>query len=303
VSRKIGILEFKDNDFISSVARGLADLDVEFIRQGELAHPSPSPYRVVIDRVSFADPFLREVMRYWSLTGAYVINNPFFTQIANKLSDILCYDRLGIPHPKTVMLPRVNLIEDVREMVAEPDWARISAEMSFPCILKPVDGYAWQDVFRADNLEELRSLYENLKGRRVLLLQELIEWREYYRAFCVNRSEVLLVRWNPKPLDMGVYTCSDLRGIEDVAEFITKKTAELNALVGLDFNSIEWCITADRKPYIIDSYNDVPDVQKEKIPSPCFDWIVDRFCACVRQKLASNQTNGPINIECPWDPA
>jgi hypothetical protein len=294
---KIGILEFKDNDFISNVVGSLPDIPVEYIRLGEITHPSPSPYRVVIDRVSFADPFLREVMRYWSLTGTYVINNPFYTLTSDKLSDILCYDALGIPYPRTMLLPRVNLTEDVRELVKEPDWGRIGAEFPFPCILKPVDGYAWQDVTRADNLQELKNLYENFKGRRLLILQEYIPWSDYYRAFCINKSDVLLVQWTPKPYDMGEYACADPNAVSDVADFISRKTAELNALIGLDFNAVEWCITRDRKVYMIDSYNDVPDVRKEKLPPDCFDWIVRRFSACVRQKLTSGERNGPINLD------
>ena len=47
---------------------------------------------MIVDRVSFCDPFLRQLMRYWSLGGAYVLNNPFFTQIFDKLSELLVYD-------------------------------------------------------------------------------------------------------------------------------------------------------------------------------------------------------------------
>ncbi len=298
VAAEVGFLEFKDNDFITGVAGRLQGIETEYIRLGELSHPSPSPYRVVVDRVSFADPFLREVMRYWSLTGTYVINNPFFTLNADKLSDILCYDRLGIPHPRTTLLPKINLNEDVREMVAEPDWIRIASTFKFPCILKPVDGYAWQDVVRADTLEELKGLYENLKGRRLLILQELMEWTAYYRAFCVDRTDVLLMKWTPKPFDMGEYACIEPDCGRETAAFITSKTAELNAFIGLDFNSVEWCVTRDGAPHIIDSYNDVPDVRKEKIPAPCYEWIVERFAACVRRKLSSHETNGPVSISC-----
>ena len=233
-------------------------------------------------------------MRYWSLTGTYVLNNPSFTFTADKLTDVLCWDRLEIPHPRTMLLPRTNLMEDMREMVGEPDWERIGSEFSFPCILKPVDGYAWQDVFKADNFEELKSLYDNLKWRRVLLLQEYVDWREYFRAFCVNRRDVLVVKWRPRPFDMGEYSYADAAGIEAQIEFMARKTAELNALLGLDFNSVEWCIAADGIPRIIDSYNDVPDVRKEKIPPSCYTWIVDRFAACVREKLAAGQPNDPI---------
>jgi len=42
---------------------------------------------------------------------------------------------------------------------------------------------------------------------------------------------------------------------------------------------------------VIDSHNDVPDVRREKLPPPCYDWIVERFCACVREKLASGEHN------------
>jgi hypothetical protein len=291
---KIGVLEYRDNDFIEAVVRSLPGIEVEHIRLGEIVHPSPSPYPLVIDRVSFCDPYLREVMRYWSLNGAYVINNPFYTLTANKLSDLVCCQRLGIPTPRTILLPRINQGEDLREMVVEPDWERITREIPFPCILKPVDGYAWQDVFTAHTLEELRSLYDSLKGRRVLVLQELVRWSEYYRAFCIGATDVMTVRWNPKPFDMGEYSLADPRGMADVAGFIAEKTAALNRVLGLDFNSVEWCITPERTAYIIDAYNDVPDVRSARLPAESFQWIVERFSACVRQRLGSGARNSPV---------
>jgi hypothetical protein len=80
---------------------------------------------------------------------------------------------------------------------------------------------------------------------------------------------------------------TNLEAIADLEGFIAEKTVELNAALGLDFNSVEWCVTADRKALIIDSNNDVPDVRKEKIPPESYDWIVDRFSACVRETLGS----------------
>jgi len=288
---RVGILEFRDNEFARSVAAGLSDLEPEFIRAGALRMPSPSPYRLIIDRVSFCDPFLRELMRCWSLGGAYVLNDPFYTLTSDKLSDLLVCDRLSIPRPRTVLLPRQNDAEDVREMVAEPDWEAVAAEVSFPCILKPVDGYAWQDVFRIESPAELQARYLALKSKRTLIVQELVQYVEYYRAFCVGGRDVLLTAWTPRPLDAGVYAPVDRVAVGEAEAFIEAKTAELNAGLGLDFNSVEWCVTKDRLPVIIDSYNDVPDVRKEKLPGPCYEWIVDRFCACVRGKLASGERN------------
>jgi hypothetical protein len=76
-----------------------------------------------------------------------------------------------------------------------------------------------------------------------------------------------------------------------VLEIIQEKTVTLNAALGLDFNAVEWCLAADGTPTIIDSYNDVPDVRPEKLPTDCYNWVVDRFCACIREKLASGETN------------
>ena len=68
---------------------------------------------------------------------------------------------------------------------------------------------------------------------------------------------------------IGASTLSPARaswaGAED---HIMQKTADLNAALGLDFNAVEWCITKDGTPVIIDSYNDVPDVRREKLPPP-----------------------------------
>jgi hypothetical protein len=111
---------------------------------------------------------------------------------------------------------------------------------------------------------------------------------------------VRVMAWTPRPFDAGEYAEADRDALGEAGAFIEAKTAQLNAELGLDFNSVEWCLTKDRLPVIIDSYNDVPDVRKEKLPGPCYDWIVDRFCACVRGKLASGERNrGAALIDRP----
>ena len=300
---KVGILEFQDNTFIREVASRLSDLAPQFIRQGELAHPQPSPYRVIIDRVSFCDPYLRTIVRYWSRAGAYVINDPFFTHTTDKLSELLLYDSLGIYHPRTVVLPRINHVEDVKELVAPPDWKQVEERVGFPCILKPVDGYGWQDVFRVETPLALRSLYESLADSRVLIAQELIEHVDYVRAFCLESRDVFLVRWTPRPFDMAEYSLLGSDELKDVRDDVIRKTVALTEAQGLDFNAVEWSITKDRSPVVIDSYNDVPDVRPEKLPAPCYEWVVDRFCACVRNKLASGQMNALMGSRGPSYPA
>ncbi len=167
----------------------------------------------------------------------------------------------------------------------------IEEMVGFPCILKPVDGYAWQDVFKVPDLPTLRGLYDSLKDRRTMIVQQLIRYVGYYRAFCVNARDVLIVRWSPQPFDLGEYAMPGPGELGMAEDHIRRKTIDLNAALGLDFNAVEWCITKDGTPVIIDSYNDVPDVRREKLPPAAYDWVVDRFCACLREKMAGGESN------------
>jgi hypothetical protein len=288
---EIGFLEFQDNEFIRSVAAGLADLSCGYLRAGTLRHPSPPPCRLLVDRLSFCDPFLRSLACYWSRAGVYVLNNPFFTAVFDKLSELLVYDQLAIAHPRTLLLPRRNPVEDMAEITTGPDWEAIASEVGFPCILKPVDGYAWQDVSKAEDLAALKGLYGRLDASRTLIVQQHISYVRYYRAFCVDRREVMVVRWTPKPLDQGAYAMIGADEPRAALAEIEEKTVALNRALGLDFNTVEWCLTAEGMPVVIDSYNDVPDVRSEKLPPSCYGWIVDRFCACIRGRLGSGERN------------
>jgi hypothetical protein len=230
-------------------------------------------------------------VRYWSLGGAYVLNTPFFGSVWDKLSELHLCDRLGILHPQTVLLPGSNPGEDVREIVAEPEWDRVADAVGFPCVIKPVDGYAWDDVFTVESLEALRGTYDGLKARRTLIAQRLVVYEAYYRVFTVGARDALVVRWKPLPYDMGEYSMPGPGELGAVGGHIVAKTLELNAALGLDFNAVEWCVTADGAPCLIDAHNDVPAVRADKLPPACYEWIVDRFSACVREKCVGGGRN------------
>jgi hypothetical protein len=204
---------------------------------------------------------------------------------------MLLYDAHSIAHPRTILLPSRNGAEDVTEMVTQPNWQMIEEMIGFPCILKPVDGYAWQDVFKVPDCATLRGLYDSLKARRTLIVQQLMMFVGYYRAFCVRARDVLIVRWTPKPFDQGEYAIPGPNELGDAEAHIRQKTIDLNEAYGLDFNAVEWCLTKDGTPVIIDSYNDVPDVRREKLPAAAFSWVVDRFCACVKERLSDCESN------------
>jgi glutathione synthase/RimK-type ligase-like ATP-grasp enzyme len=66
-------------------------------------------YAVVIDRISQDVPFYRTWLKNAALTGAAVINNPFWWSADDKYFNNCLMTQIGVPVPKTVILPSYEL--------------------------------------------------------------------------------------------------------------------------------------------------------------------------------------------------
>jgi hypothetical protein len=288
---KVGILELREYQFINDVAKKLDDLGVEFINIAELDMDVHSKYRVIIDRLSFQEPYLRQMLMLASLNGTYVLNNPFSSTINNKVSIHKVAESIGIKQPKTLVLPRMTGEWELGELVKDPSWPDIKKKIEFPCILKPFDGFAWENVYEIASFRELDNMYNALKERHIMLLQEKIEYTEFFRVFCVNKKDVLIAKWVPKPMGLGQYMQPDPKTVSKFGEKITELTIKLNRLIDFDFNAVEWCIDDGGELFVIDAMNEVPDVDKKFMPEEYYWWIVDKFCACVRDKMSPEESN------------
>src|SRR4030042_3512930 len=167
----------------------------------------------------------------------------------------------------------------------------MTEELGLPFILKPFNGYAWQDVYVISSLEELNAIYPELSRRRILMAQQLIRFRDYFRVFCFDKKNVLFIRWIPKPLAMGQYLNCDLTEMKDTADRLADLTIQLNRALDLDVNVTEWCVDEDGRWWVIDAYNEVPDVVPEALPPDYYWWFVDMFSASIKDTLESNQKN------------
>jgi hypothetical protein len=289
---KVGILELRDDPFIIDVVSRLGDLPIEFLSFAEQTIPiTTGEYGVIVDRLSFRFPFLQEVAKNLSMGGSYVINNPFAASASNKLVDELIFQLLEIPSPNCVVLPGPELKEELGGMVVEPSWGRIADEVGLPCVFKPVDGYGWDDVYVANTLEELKECYASHGAGKVWLVQRKINYKYYYRVFCIDQKDVLFIRWIPKPFAMGEYLYSDLQEINDIKGKLTEQTIRMNSCLDMDVNVVEWCIDEQGQPWVIDAFNEVPDINKNCIPADYYWWIVDRFVTCIKDKLTSDKRN------------
>jgi hypothetical protein len=291
---KVGILESKSDIFTNDVISYLSGVETEFLYFRQQRAPISGDYRVIVDRASFCHTYLKETMKNLALSGTYVINNPFAATATNKLLDIGIAHTLGISFPKTFVLAGANLSNETEEWIGEPMWEEIIDEIGLPCILKPFDGYAWTNVHVINSIEELKSIYCSISPSQVMLVQKLIRYEDYYRAFCFNKKDVLFLKWIPKPSSMGQYLYSDLKPIENMIDKLIKFTIDLNTCLDLDVNAVEWCIDENGHPWVIDAFNEVPEINKEALPEPYYKWIVEKFADCIEDKLDSDERNRTV---------
>ncbi|MBI4596277.1 MAG: hypothetical protein HY730_07885, partial [Candidatus Tectomicrobia bacterium] len=209
----------------------------------------------------------------------------------NKLVELKICSTLGIPFPKTVVLPDITAQESLGEIIEDIDWQKTIQEVGLPCIIKPYDGSAWEHVYRASSEEELKAAYENVKHRHVVLVQEIIQFQDYFRVFCIGKKDVLFIKWIPRPQAMGQYLVFDSESLGANRDYIARKTIELNEYLDLDVNAVEWCINQEGKAWLIEAYNEVPDIDKRSIPLPYYDWLVDKFADLVLDKYDSTERN------------
>jgi hypothetical protein len=166
---KVGLLVGREWSFppafIDELARRDTGVTAEYIKLGGTAMDEPCPYAVIIDRISHEVPYYRSYLKFAVLQGATVINNPFMWTADDKFFGATLATRLGIAHPRTVVLPNRAYVpgikhdESLRNLVFPLDWQAIASYVGMPCVLKDAHGGGWKDVYVCRSLDELIHHY------------------------------------------------------------------------------------------------------------------------------------------------
>ena len=133
--------------------------------------------------------------------GAAVINNPFWWSADEKFFNNCLMTQIGIPVPKTAILPSFELPTDTTHdsftNLAYPlDWEEIFAYVGFPAYMKPFAGGGWKNVYRLNNAEEFYQKHTET-GQLVMMLQQEIVFEEYYRCYCIGNKHVRIMPYEP----------------------------------------------------------------------------------------------------------
>ncbi len=280
--KRIGVLFGKErsfpNAFVERVnSKNIEGVTAEPVLIAQALQGVPSGYAVIIDRISQDVPFYRTWLKNAALTGTYVINNPFWWSADDKYFNNCLMTRLGVPVPKTAIIPSNQLPDDTSpesfsNLTYPLNWEAIFNEVGFPAYMKPFAGGGWKSVYRLENADEFFEKHKET-GQLVMMLQEEIVFEEYYRCYCVGQKHVRIMPYEPRNPHHLRYQASFTPTAEKL-EQMTEIVLKINKALGYDLNTVELALR-DGVPYAIDFCNPAPDADIVSVGPENFEWIVE----------------------------
>jgi glutathione synthase/RimK-type ligase-like ATP-grasp enzyme len=280
--QKIGILFGQERSFPEALIQRINQLSqdqvlAEPVRIDKVIQGEGTGYAVILDRISHEVPFYRAYLKNAALTGTAVINNPFWVSADEKFFNNCLATRIGVPVPKTVILPSRDLPPDTSNdsftNLAYPlDWDGIFDYVGFPAYMKPFAGGGWKNVYRLGNRDEFFHSHQETK-QLVMMLQEEIVFEEYYRCYCVGAKYVRVMPYEPRNPAHLRYQ-SDFQPTPERLRQMEEIVLRLNRYLGYDFNTVELAVRGG-VPYAIDFCNPAPDADARSVGPENFEWVVE----------------------------
>ena len=301
--KRIGLLHGKESTFPPALIerindRRVAGITAEPVRIDKLLQGEPSGYAVIIDRISQDVPFYRAYLKNAALNGTAVINNPFWWSADEKFFNNCLATKIGVPVPKTVLLPSNQhppdcSEESFRNLAYPLDWEAIFDYVGFPAYFKPHAGGGWKHVYKVRDQDEFFQRYAET-GQLVMMLQEEIEFEEYFRCYVLDRREVLIMPYEPRHPHHLRYVVDRPPAGADLLAQIEDHALQLNRALGYDFNTVEFAVR-DGVPYAIDFCNPAPDADRHSVGEKNFTWVVEH-AAQMAIRRAQAQVDGENNL-------
>jgi glutathione synthase/RimK-type ligase-like ATP-grasp enzyme len=302
MTKKIGILHGKERSFPEAFVKRINDkkikgITAEPVKIDKVIQGEASDYAVIVDRISQDVPFYRAFLKNAAISGTAVINNPFWWSADEKFFNNALATKIGVPVPKTVILPSRDLPDDTSDAsfsnLAYPlDWDGIFKYVGFPAYMKPFAGGGWKNVYRLDNMEEFFKTHAET-GQLVMLLQEEIIFEEYYRCYCIGRKHVRIMPYEPRNPHHLRYVANH-RPSAKLLKTMEEIVLKINNYLGYDFNTVELAIR-DGVPYAIDFCNPAPDADLKSVGEENFEWVVEH-AALYAIETAQHLKEGKDNL-------
>jgi hypothetical protein len=294
--KKIGILFGRERSFPEAFIQRVNDKNVEGIfaesvHIDKVVQGQSSGYHVIIDRISQDVPFYRAYLKNAALCGTAVINNPFWWSSDEKFFNNALATKIDVPVPKTVIIPSSSLPADTVDQsfsnLAYPlDWENIFNYIGFPAYMKPHAGGGWKSVYKVTGINDFFTKHGET-GELVMMLQEEIQFEEYYRCYCIGGKDVRIMPYEPRN-DHHLRYVANFKPDKERLNLMESIVLRLCKYLGYDFNTVELAVR-NGVPYAIDFCNPAPDAELTSVGKENFDWVVEAAANFAIEKAQSHK--------------
>jgi len=301
--KKIGILHGMERSFpeafVERINRaGLKDIKAEPVVIDMVQQGVGDDYAVIIDRISQDVPFYRAYLKNAAISGTAVLNNPFWWSADEKFFNNALAVKLGVPVPKTVLLPSHERPTDTSDasfanLKFPLSWEKIFQHIGFPAYMKPHAGGGWKSVYKLNNMDEFFKSYSET-SQLVMMLQEEIIFEDYFRCYCLGRKDVRIMQYEPRNPHHLRYQSNNGPASAKLLKQVHDYVLLLCNALGYDFNTVEMAVR-NGIPYAIDFCNPAPDAEVTSVGQENFEWVVEHAAKMAIER-AQAQKPGKDNL-------
>lgn len=301
--KKIGILFGQEDTFPQAFvdrvnSKNEDGIVAEFVKIDKVVQGEYCGYDVIIDRISQDVPFYRGFLKNAAISGTAVLNNPFWWSADEKFFNNALATKVGVPVPNTVLLPSNQNPPDTsaksfRNLEFPLDWEGMFNYIGFPAYFKPFSGGGWKSVYKVEDYQDFFEKYKETE-QLVMMLQEEIKFDLYFRCYCIDREDVLIMPYEPRNPHHLRYQSDAPPASPELLATIKDYVLRLNNALGYDINTVEFAVR-DGIPIAIDFCNPAPDADVNSVGQENFEWVVESV-ANMAIRRAKNHEEGLNNL-------
>jgi hypothetical protein len=237
---RIGSLASPDDTFARRVlerAGEAPDIETQPALIGGTSERHVSRYDALLDRLSHRVPHYRAYLRAAALSGAVVVNDPFWTSAEDSFFALSLAARSGIDTVRAALLPHkeydsgVDPSRDLGNLEYPVPWEQVVEFVGLPALLRPADRSELEPLV-VKSVGELWSAFDTV-GRRVVMLTQHLPMAQRVSAHCVGE------RCRLQPHDGDELDAA-------LATRISEAAVSLGKALGFEIHSSDFGVTSDQ---------------------------------------------------------
>jgi len=280
--KRIGIMHGMESSFPQDLVENInmrraPGIRADIVKLGGVRMDEMIGYNVILDRVSHEVPFYNSILKMAVVEGVRVINNPFWNKTHDNFFNNVIASKLKLKVPRTVILPTKEhppgtTGDTMTNLIYPLNWDEIFEYVGFPAYIKPNIDNTSHIFFKVYNPAEFFSAYD-LTGNSVMLLQESIEYEEFYRCYVIGKKQVITMNYDPSKPKHLRFSTKPLPIPEKLNENLEEMSLKICSALGFDFNVVEFAVR-DGIPYAVEFINTAPTADKDYLHAEYYGKLI-----------------------------